>query len=347
MRAKTFPLALLGWTLAVGAAAHAAPSWTDLSCAPAGFRVLLPGKPRFFKKTSPMGSQELTIYNYATTNYPVAYLASYVQVPEAALQLMGPEAILKDFRTGFLHGSHGRVTSERTVSIHGIKAQELHVDGASGRQAVSRFGLSGNWLFHLAVTGPGESLETADAARFLGSLRTSGAGLSASRRLKAGGSAALKASPGSGTWTPFSLLKGGPSVKFPATPKPVKDRLKLASGPVEYHQFVVKAGSDLLAAGWADCAGAELVDPQALLAEHRDALAADVKGSLVTEKPIQSAGYPGSEFVIEREDGVNLLVRLFLVGNRVYQLTAAAPAAQSYSENAERFLASLKLPGKK
>lgn len=347
MRAKTIPLVLLGLTLAAAPAAHAAASWTDLSCAPAGFRVLLPGKPRFFKKASPMGSQELTIYNYAVTSYPVAYLVSYVQVPQGALELMGPEYLLKEFRDGYLRGSQGTVRSESTVSVHGIKAQELQIDTATGRKAISRFGFVGNWLFHLGATAPGDSLESPDVAKFLGSFRASGAALAAARRPSAASASVRKAGPAQKAWTPFSLVKGGASVLLPGVPKASKDRLKLASGPVEYHQFLVKAKSDLLAAGYADCGAVDLSDPQAVLADHRDAVVADVKGSLVTEKPIQLSGNPGTEFVVKRPDGINSVVRLYLVRSRVYQLTAAAPVADSYSENAERFLGSIRLPGKK
>ena len=77
---------------------------------------------------------------------------------------------------------------------------------------------------------------------------------------------------------------------------------------------------------------------------------ATTRGKLVSDTKISLAGHPGREVVIDARGphGPRGLIRgrLFMVGNRLYQLMVVAPQGRDDEKAAEDFLKSFKLLGK-
>ncbi|MGO8666736.1 MAG: hypothetical protein ACLQUW_01080 [Desulfobaccales bacterium] len=96
-----------------------------------------------------------------------------------------------------------------------------------------------------------------------------------------------------------------------------------------------------------------LVQPdklQKMLDASRDGSVANVGGKLVREEKITLMGNPGRDLVIDTGSsagpGARLLRgRLFIVGNRMYQIMVVTPKNQKSSPETEAFLQSFKLLG--
>ena len=96
-----------------------------------------------------------------------------------------------------------------------------------------------------------------------------------------------------------------------------------------------------------------LVQPDKLekmLDASRDGSVANVGGKLVREEKITLMGNPGRDLVIDTGSsagpGARLLRgRLFIVGNRMYQIMVVTPKNQKSSPETEAFLQSFKLLG--
>jgi hypothetical protein len=364
MRIIALPLALAAAVLA-GAPAHAGEDWTEFRSNPGGFSVLLPGAPRYFKKVVNEASGPTPVHNYAATDHPNVFLISYLDVPADAVNVLGADYILQNFKAGFLRSDRLRVLSERSVTVQGARFKELRFAGSRGpARGVCRFGVLGSRLFNLSVTSPNGSGDGEAAARFFGSFRTlseesARAGKPAAKPAKAAAAPAgakakrpraslvsvRAAGPGEKPWAEFRMVKGGPAVQAPGTPvKASKRVLKTPSGKVEYHHWNLVAQDEIYGVAFADCPNAAGADPQALLADHRDGFVQASGGKLVTDQPLQVGGYPGSEFRIELSPGVSATIRLVLVKSRVYQLAVISPSEKSYSDAAVRFLESFRLP---
>ncbi|MGO9620997.1 MAG: hypothetical protein ACLPT6_06300 [Desulfobaccales bacterium] len=96
-----------------------------------------------------------------------------------------------------------------------------------------------------------------------------------------------------------------------------------------------------------------LVQPDRLeemLDGSRDGSVAQVSGRLIREGKLTLMGHPGRELLIETgsqtgPEARRLQGRLFIVGNRMYQIMVVAPRDQESRPEAEAFLQSLKLLG--
>jgi hypothetical protein len=67
-------------------------------------------------------------------------------------------------------------------------------------------------------------------------------------------------------------------------------------------------------------------------------------GELQRDKPLILQGYPGRETEIELRNGSNtMIMRAFIVGQRLYQVTALVPRSRGPTTNVWRFLDSLQV----
>lgn len=67
-------------------------------------------------------------------------------------------------------------------------------------------------------------------------------------------------------------------------------------------------------------------------------------GRVRRETPVKLQGFSGRETEVELLNGTNMLVsRVYIVGGRLYQLTASVPSSRGPSTNTWRFLDSLRL----
>jgi len=158
----------------------------------------------------------------------------------------------------------------------------------------------------------------------------------------------LLAGCGGTTWSEFSSADGAFSVLMPGTPTEQTQTQDTDLGPIDVHMFTIEQGEVAYLVGYNvfPAAVIEAATPAAILDGARDGQVETVKGTLLSEKEITLGAYPGRdlEIQVEGSDGASSLrSRLFMVGDRLYQLVVAGPKGQSTSPNTIKFLDSFKL----
>ncbi len=148
-----------------------------------------------------------------------------------------------------------------------------------------------------------------------------------------------------GTWRTYEFKDGKFKAAFPGTPLVKKGKFPTDLGYVQsarhtagdadatydvrYNDYPTSTTSKLTAAKMLDA--------------MRDGLVAESKGELASEKSYSLGKFAGRDQEIVGGDGTRYRIRLLLVENRLYQLTAMArPPARA---DEERFFGSFQLMG--
>ena len=147
-------------------------------------------------------------------------------------------------------------------------------------------------------------------------------------------------------WRSFESAAGRFEVAFPGNPVTRRGKLRTDAGevPSTAHSAGDEAGAtyDVRYSDYPKAIMARLT-PAKLLDAASDGLVAQSKGRLASEKPFAMASFAGRDQEIVGEDGTRYRVRLLLVENRLYQLTAMArPPARA---DEDRFFGSFQLMG--
>jgi hypothetical protein len=146
-------------------------------------------------------------------------------------------------------------------------------------------------------------------------------------------------------WQSFEMPAGRYKAAFPAEPVMQQGKLRTEIGEVVSTRHTADSAdatydvtyNDYPKDGIARLSAAQLMDTV------RDGLIYQSKGRLVSEKPFIFGKLAGREHEIAGEDGMRYRIRLLVVSNRLYQLTAMArPPAQP---EARKFFDSFQLTG--
>jgi hypothetical protein len=112
--------------------------------------------------------------------------------------------------------------------------------------------------------------------------------------------------------------------------------------------FVAEQGQQAWLVGYSDYpeATVQASDAAPMLAGARDGGVGNVNGQLVSDAEVTLNGYPGREFsasVTQAGQEMMLRERVYLVGNRLYQVLVLVPKGQENSTEVEDFLQSFQL----
>lgn len=147
-------------------------------------------------------------------------------------------------------------------------------------------------------------------------------------------------------WQIFESAEGRFKVTFPGAPVTKRGKFRTEIGDVLSTRYTTGDGADATYdVRYSDYprAGIARLSPAKLLDALRDGLIAEAKGTLTSEKAYILNGNPGREQEIVAEDGMRYQIRLLLVDNRLYQLTAMAQPPARPDE--QRFFSSFQLTG--
>jgi hypothetical protein len=150
----------------------------------------------------------------------------------------------------------------------------------------------------------------------------------------------------------FRSETGGFSIMTPYILKETTQSLDTQAGKIEVHSFIAGQAGDSYLVGYSDypAVAVQASDPQKILDGSRDGAVANVKGELVSEIPITLSEYPGRDLTItvKAANGQELFLRgrIYLVGNRLYQIIAVVTKSEEKSVEMNNFLQSFKLLGK-
>jgi hypothetical protein len=157
--------------------------------------------------------------------------------------------------------------------------------------------------------------------------------------------------PPTETPEPANLFKpegGGFSIVPPYALQETSQTVDTEAGPLEIRMFAAEQGQQAWLVGYSDYPE-ELVqasDPAAMLAGVRDGAVSNVNGQLVSDVEATLAGYPGREFsatVTQNGQEMVMRERVYLVGNRLYQILVVVPKGEENSQEVEAFFESFQL----
>jgi hypothetical protein len=160
------------------------------------------------------------------------------------------------------------------------------------------------------------------------------------------------AAPAAGSWKEFTSKEGGFTVSFPSPPSEVKQAVKTPVGNFEVNIVAVEMPGDrgyvVTYHNLPDAVSKQPGAAELILETIPQQLKGNTAGATLTGeiKKITQDGYPGREFNMKRANNGFLLVRAYLVKNRVYQVIVAGPKEMVSSKEAQRFLDSFHLGDK-
>ena len=159
---------------------------------------------------------------------------------------------------------------------------------------------------------------------------------------------AVAQSPIQAEWKAFSPKDGAFTVLFPGTPTDHKKTITAPGGPLEvlYYELELPGDDGRLLVGYSEFAASSIKagTEDKRLDNARDGAVNSTKGKLKREKSLLLDNtHPGRELVIEIEGKATVLVRLYAVKNRLYQVVVAGNVERVTSQDAAKFLSSFKL----
>jgi hypothetical protein len=148
-------------------------------------------------------------------------------------------------------------------------------------------------------------------------------------------------------WQAFHSDKGGYSVWFPGTPTEKDTGVATKRGQRDMNQVkVVDSMSGLtFMVSVTDFSDVVFPDAEKALDGARDGAIQKAKAELLSEESIKLGTHPGREirFGVPAVKGVVLVMRIYLVGQRNYQLMVAGPEQAANGPSAKTFLQSFRL----
>ena len=151
-------------------------------------------------------------------------------------------------------------------------------------------------------------------------------------------------------WKEFRSKEGGFEVLTPVTPAYRKQSSNTPAGTFDVHFFAASATPHTYVISYLDFPEAQINEsgPAAVLEANRDSFVQGVRGKLAEDQKVSLDRHPGREFRVERPGdgqaaGREYRVRQYLVRNRLYQVIAVSPKADSAPPELARFLDSFKL----
>ncbi len=147
-------------------------------------------------------------------------------------------------------------------------------------------------------------------------------------------------------WRTFTGPDGDFAIDMPGDPQSSTSTSDTDVGQVSMNMFTVRVGNDEYIVAFSDYP-AELIaakSVQDFMNDVRDNALNNTSGKLITEQNIELNGYPGRYLNVKSPDGNGIAeARLYLVGNRLYQVFVATPKEEAGSADSQRFLNSFTL----
>ena len=144
----------------------------------------------------------------------------------------------------------------------------------------------------------------------------------------------------SGEWRRFAPADGRAAVLMPGTPSHQRRTTETPRGKIVEHSFSLSTRAGLLELVFADYPFTP--DAKTELQGNGDQFVKDTQTKIVSEWPINYRGNPGWEFRSENTESV-FIVRLFVIGQTVYEIVAGGYRKQIDFDEVNRFLNSFQL----
>jgi hypothetical protein len=130
---------------------------------------------------------------------------------------------------------------------------------------------------------------------------------------------------GLSSWKTFTSDEGSFSVSFPGSPQQDVQNVNTAVGAIAMYTFMVEKSDSAYMVAYSDYPPSLVNEtpPDVILSGARDGAVANVQGRLLNEVFISLQGHMGREITVETAGAEAFArVRIYLVGNRMYQIMA-------------------------
>jgi hypothetical protein len=148
------------------------------------------------------------------------------------------------------------------------------------------------------------------------------------------------------SWKNYQSKSGRFAVMLPGRPVSQAMSINTPSGPLELRIFASQPvpGSTSFGVGYGDLPrDLALKRPASVTLDGaRNGAVANIHGRLLSSRNITLAGHPGREFRARVASGI-YASRIYLVGQRLYQVIATTPQEQADSTDVARFMTSFKV----
>jgi hypothetical protein len=147
-------------------------------------------------------------------------------------------------------------------------------------------------------------------------------------------------------WIQFTSQEGRFRVLMPGEPTSHALNQPTPVGDLQFHMFTYEVSkTKAFIVGYNDYPENQKIrSPEAVLAGVREGNVRGLKGKLLSHKPITINKYPGLEQVIELpHEGAIAIWCNYLVGHRLYQVTAIGPGFRPDTEEVKKFHQSFQL----
>jgi hypothetical protein len=165
----------LGLTLPllVGAAAtqNLPDGWSVFTPKEAGFAIALPGTPEYGKQRVITASKVLEVHLFVLETKEGSYVVSYCDMPADEVKPGSEQKRLDLARDGAVANAKGKRRSEKERKLGDYPGREVDVEADNGQHIRLWIVAVKQRLYQAMVMGPAKFTESADAARFLDSLK--------------------------------------------------------------------------------------------------------------------------------------------------------------------------------
>lgn len=147
-------------------------------------------------------------------------------------------------------------------------------------------------------------------------------------------------------WKEIRPPEGGFSVKMPGDPTPSTSTSEIPDGPVTFHFFTLEYLDSWFSVQYADYPDkyVQQRSPQEMLDDAQGACIVGLQSKLISQQDISLNQYPGRDLTLQNTAGTLVIkARLFLVGNRIYQVTVRTIPKTENLKYVLEFLNSFKL----
>jgi|GEM_PF-643709 len=299
--------------------------WQTFSSKEGGFSLLLPGQPKEQRQPINTATGSVDAIMYITEVGNTAFGAGFSDFPGSASNV-DPQQVLAGARDGAAKNVNGTVVDEKPIELAGHPGLEIAVEIPAaaavpgGAMYRGRIYLVGNRLYQVIYVALKNDDKPDEYHKLFDSFQLDNA--PAPSTSSSSTSTALK------DWVAYRSDDGGYTVLLPAEPKVSTQLADTAAGSVELTMALTEMDNYAAGVSFNEIPKAAQADPGTLLAGGRDGAAKNLKGTVISDKPIKLGNYAGTEFVVETPAGLLYTARVYIVNDRLYQILFLAPKDQ-------------------
>ena len=316
------------------------PSWETCRNDSAGYAIAFPAHPWKMGK-KPNAPAVPGEERYAATVGQYVFRASSHALSHPVSGEQTQNLIAGAFRDEIVHGMHGKLVSDKSISRSGLTGSEFVVRHGEREQRCVIL-LSDQRSYQYAADGPAGQLNQPIVDRFIHSFRLASASVAPAH----GGKSVLAVSAAG--WTDYAPSGAGFSLKVPGLVTPSEQKAMEGGQEVTYHSFHASHASNDYQFGYA-VYPADLiarVTPAPVLLNFRNGFLGALSAKPAAERTVREGGVDWREVTTApAANSPAVVCRYGFSGTRLIFLRAAAPQDASAHAYAAKFFDSFHLDG--